>query len=113
MLGLAGFSDRYSKNGSLEERHFKEYIAEGLAVFSEGMSKEMGKKHLQFVNVQGGVDSDIGGLVDVTQAPINTPYEVAASAASFSKHLSTWVQNKGSESSYTFNSGTALLGLAF
>ena len=81
-LSLAGFSDtEIQKMGRWRSDTFKEYISEGLAVFSEGMSKEMGKKHFQFVNVQGGVDSDVGGLVDVTQALINTPYEIVAAAA--------------------------------
>ena len=43
-LSLAGFSDtEIQKMGRWRSDTFKEYISEGLAVFSEGMSKEMGK----------------------------------------------------------------------
>ena len=43
-LSLAGFSDtQIQKMGRWRSDTFKEYISEGLAVFSEGMSKEMGK----------------------------------------------------------------------
>ena len=41
----------------------------------------MKKKHIQFVNVQGGVDSDVGTVLDVTAALLNTPYDVTALAA--------------------------------
>ena len=81
-LHLAGFSDtEIQKMGRWKSDTFKEYITEGLAVFSEGMSEKMKKKHFQFVNVQGGVDSDVAAVVDVTDALINSPYEVAAKAA--------------------------------
>ena len=52
---------------------FKEYISEGLAAFSEGMSKEMSKSHFQFVNVQGGVDSDVVNLVDERERGYKLP----------------------------------------
>ena len=42
---------------------------------------KMKTKHVQFVNVQGGVDSDVGGVVDVTATLINTPYDMMAAAA--------------------------------
>jgi hypothetical protein len=81
-LHLAGFSDaELQKMGRWRSDTFKEYITEGLAVFSEGMSLKMKKKHFQFVNVQGGVDSDVCGVLDVTTALINTPYECVAKAA--------------------------------
>ena len=48
-------------------------------MYGKDMSEKM-KQTFQFVNVQGGVDSDVG-MVDVTASLVNTPYEVAASAA--------------------------------
>ena len=53
---------------------FKEYIREGLSTFSKGMSHDM-KKSFQFVNVHGGVDSDV---TDVTSDLVRAPYEVLA-----------------------------------
>ena len=78
-LHLAGYTDtEIQKMGRWRSDTFKEYITEGLAVFSKDMSHKMKKKHFQFVNVQGGVDSDVR---DITEALILSPYEVAASAA--------------------------------
>ena len=77
-LHLSGYSDReIQKMGRWRSDTFKEYIRESLSVFSQGMSKEM-KKSFKFVNVHGGVDSDI---TEVTEAMIASPYEVCASAA--------------------------------
>ena len=77
-LHLAGYSDReIQKMGRWRSDTFKEYIRENLSVFSQGMSTAM-KKTFKFVNVHGGVDSDI---VEVTEAMIASPYEVCASAA--------------------------------
>ena len=79
---LQVFSDtEIQKMGRWRSDTFKEYITEGLAVFSEGMSSKMKTKHFQFVNVQGGVDSDVNAVVDVTSALLNSPYEVTAKAA--------------------------------
>lgn len=77
-LHLAGYSDReIQKMGRWRSDTFKEYIRENLSEFSQGMSTAM-KKSLKFVNVSGGVDSDI---TEVTEAMIASPYEVCASAA--------------------------------
>ena len=71
-LHLNGYSDReIMKMGRWRGETFKEYIHEGFSAFSAGMSKSM-KKTFQFVNVQGGVKSDV---VDVTEVMINSPYE--------------------------------------
>ena len=53
---------------------FKEYISSQLSQFSVGMSKSM-KEVFNFVNVEGGVYSD------VTAAMINEPYPTTAIAA--------------------------------
>ena len=77
-LHLSGYSDReIQKMGRWRSDTFKEYIRENLSVFSQGMSKAM-QKSFKFVNVHGGVDSDI---TEVTDAMIASPYEVCASAA--------------------------------
>jgi hypothetical protein len=58
-LSLAGYSDReIQKMGRWRSATFKEYIREELACFSEGMSKNM-KRKFAFVNIAGGVYSDI------------------------------------------------------
>jgi len=78
-LHLAGYSDtEIQKMGRWRSDTFKEYITEGLAVFSTGMSTKMQKKHFQFVNVQGGVDSDV---VNVTSSLVHSPYDMGAAAA--------------------------------
>ena len=78
-LSLNGYSDlEIQKMGRWKSDTFKEYIAEGLSQFSVGMSKDM-KKTFQYVNVQGGVDADVG-VVDVTEQMVRMPYEVMAPA---------------------------------
>ena len=75
-LSLAGYSDReIQKMGRWRSATFKEYIREELACFSTGMSKSM-KRHFQFVNIAGGV------YTDVTDQVIPLPYNsiIAASA---------------------------------
>ena len=52
---------------------FLEYIREGLAEFSEGMSTSM-KRRFNFVNVEGGV------FRDITNVTLNTAYQVNTSA---------------------------------
>jgi hypothetical protein len=52
---------------------FLEYISDQLSSFSQGMSTKMAKV-LNFVNIAGGVSSD------VTNIAINTPYDTAAAA---------------------------------
>ena len=77
-LHLAGYSDReIQKMGRWRSDTFKEYIRESLSIFSKGMSTDM-KKSFKFVNVHGGVDSDIH---EVTQQMIDSPYEVCTSTA--------------------------------
>ena len=74
-LSLNGYSDReIQKMGRWRGETFKEYIREGLSTFSKGMSHAM-KKSFQFVNVHGGVDSDVN---DVTNDMVRAPYEVMA-----------------------------------
>ena len=75
-LSLAGYSDReIQKMGRWRSATFKEYIREELACFSAGMSKSM-KRHFQFVNIAGGV------YTDITAQVIPLPYNsfIAASA---------------------------------
>ena len=58
-LSLAGYSDRQiQKMGRWRSATFKEYIREELACFSEGMSRQM-KRLFQFVNISGGVYTDV------------------------------------------------------
>jgi len=77
-LHLAGYSDRQiQKMGRWRGETFKEYISEHLSVFSEGMSRAMGR-HFQFVNIAGGVNSD---LVDVTLSVMGREYDEPATAA--------------------------------
>ena len=76
-LALSGYLDReIQKMGRWRGATFKEYIREELACFSEGMSKDM-KRKFNFVNVAGGVYSD---LVDVTSTMLVTDYTTAAAA---------------------------------
>ncbi len=75
-LSLVGYSDReIQKMGQWRSATFKEYIREELACFSAGMSKSM-KQHFQFVNIAGGV------YTDITDQVIPLPYNsiIAASA---------------------------------
>ena len=53
---------------------FKEYIREELACFSQGMSRKM-KQHFQFVNISGGV------YTDVTEEVIPLPYHSSLATA--------------------------------
>ena len=48
---------------------FKDYVREDLACYSEGMTRSM-KRKFGFVNIAGGVFSD------VTAAVVATPYRV-------------------------------------
>ena len=69
-LSLSGFSDReIQKMGRWRSATFKEYIREELNCFSNGMSKQM-KRKFNFVNIAGGVYTDVTSLV-LTQ-PYNT-----------------------------------------
>lgn len=69
-LALSGYKDReIQKMGRWRSATFLEYIREGLADFSQGMSTSM-KRRFNFVNVEGGVFNDI---TDVT---LNTTYQV-------------------------------------
>ena len=68
-LSLAGYSDReIQKMGRWRSTTFKEYIREELACFSAGMSNNM-KRHFQFVNIAGGV------YTDITDQVIPLPYD--------------------------------------
>lgn len=74
-LSLSGYSDtQIQKMGRWRGATFKEYIREQLACFSEGMSTAM-KQTFQFVNVEGGVYSD------VTSTIVTSPYDANVSAA--------------------------------
>jgi hypothetical protein len=67
-LSLAGYSDReIQKMGRWRSATFKEYIREELACFSEGMSRQM-KRTFQFVNISGGV------YTDITEQVLPLPY---------------------------------------
>ena len=80
-LSLSGYSDReIQKMGRWRGETFKEYIREQLDVFSKGMSKNM-KQKFNFVNVEGGVNSDIVDVLDVTKAVCLTRPNAAACAA--------------------------------
>ena len=73
-LSLAGYPDRViQKMGRWRSATFLEYISDQLSSFSQGMSTNMAKV-LNFVNIAGGVSSD------VTNIAINTPYDTAAAA---------------------------------
>ena len=74
-LALAGYSDtQIQKMGRWRGATFKEYIREQLACYSHGMSKSM-KKRFNFVNVEGGV------WTDVTNTVVAHPYNANAAAA--------------------------------
>lgn len=74
-LSLAGYSDReIQKMGRWRSATFKEYIREELACFSSGMSTKM-KRHFQFVNIAGGV------YTDVTDQIIPLPYNSVVAVA--------------------------------
>lgn len=80
-LSLSGYSDReIQKMGRWRGETFKEYIREQLDVFSKGMSKNM-KQKFNFVNVEGGVNSDIVEVLDITKAVLLTRPNAAACAA--------------------------------
>ena len=75
-LSLAGYSDRQiQKMGRWRSATFKEYIREELACFSEGMSRQM-KRLFQFVNISGGVYTDVTN--DVLPLPYNPNIASAA-----------------------------------
>ena len=58
-LHLNGYSDReIQKLGRWRGQTFKEYIREGLSLFSKGMSTSMSKT-LKYVNIEGGFPIDI------------------------------------------------------
>ena len=70
-LLLSRYSDReIQKMGRWRSVTFKEYIREELNCFSDGMSKQM-KRKFNFVNISGGVYSDVTSVVLVQ--PYNTP----------------------------------------
>ncbi len=75
-LSLAGYSDReIQKMGRWRSATFKEYIREELACFSAGMSRKM-KRHFQFVNIAGGVYTDVTG--EVLPLPYHSTFAQAA-----------------------------------
>jgi hypothetical protein len=74
-LSLSGYSDReIQKMGRWRSATFKEYIREELACFSQGMSRNM-KQKFNFVNISGGV------YTDITHSLINTPNTITAPLA--------------------------------
>lgn len=75
-LSLSGYSDReIQKMGRWRSQTFKEYIREELSCFSAGMSTNM-KQKFNFVNIEGGVYSD------VTDAILQLPLPGEASTES-------------------------------
>jgi hypothetical protein len=79
-LSLSGYSDReIQKMGRWRGETFKEYIREQLDCFSKGMSKSM-KQKFNFVNVEGGVNTDIVEVVDITKAVLLTQPNAASAA---------------------------------
>ena len=80
-LSLSGYSDReIQKMGRWRGETFKEYIREQLDVFSRGMSTKM-KQKFNFVNVEGGVNTDVVDMVDITKTVLLTRSNAAAGAA--------------------------------
>ena len=80
-LSLSGYSDReIQKMGRWRGETFKEYIQEQLDCFSRGMSTKM-KQRFNFVNVEGGVNTDIVDMVDITKTVLLTRSNAAAGAA--------------------------------
>lgn len=74
-LSLSGYSDReIQKMGRWHSATFKEYIREELACFSRGMSRNM-KRKFNFVNIAGGV------YTDITHSLVNTPNTITAALA--------------------------------
>ena len=74
-LSLSGYSDtQIQKMGRWRGATFKDYIREQLACFAEGMTTAM-RQQFNFVNVEGGVASDITDVV------VTLPYEVDNHAA--------------------------------
>ena len=74
-LSLSGYSDReIQKMGRWRSATFKEYIRKELACFSKGMSRNM-KRKFNFVNIAGGV------YTDITHSLINTPNTITAVVA--------------------------------
>ena len=66
-LALSGYSDReIQKMGRWRSATFKEYIREGLACFSQGMTRQM-KRKFGFVNIAGGTYHDITNEIITTQ----------------------------------------------
>ncbi len=58
-LALAGYSDtQIQKMGGWRGATFKEYIREELAIYSEGMSKDM-KRKFGFVNIAGNAFHEV------------------------------------------------------
>ena len=74
-LALNGYSDReIQKMGRWRSATFKEYIREELSCYSAGMSTNM-KRQFNFVNIAGGV------YTDVTPTLLNTQYTTNNSMA--------------------------------
>ena len=74
-LSLSGYCDReIQKMGRWRSATFKEYIREELACFSQGMSRNM-KRKFNFVNIAGGV------YTDITRSLINSPNTITTTVA--------------------------------
>jgi hypothetical protein len=77
-LALNGYSDReIQKMGRWRSATFKEYIREELSCYSAGMSTNM-KRKFNFVNIAGGVYTDVTPTVIQTQYTCNTRAAEAA-----------------------------------
>jgi hypothetical protein len=77
-LALNGYSDReIQKMGRWRSATFKEYIREELSCYSAGMSTNM-KRKFNFVNIAGGVYTDVTPTLIDTNYTLNT---MAAEAA--------------------------------
>ena len=78
---LSGYSEReIQKMGLWWGETFKEYIREQLDVFLRGISTKM-KQKFNFVNVEGGVNTDVVDMVDITKTVLLTRSNAAAGAA--------------------------------
>ena len=74
-LHLNGYSDReIQKMGRWRGQTFKEYIREGLSMFSKGMSTSMSKT-LKYVNIEGGFPIDITTAIPYQENEMNQDQE--------------------------------------
>ena len=76
-LSLAGFSDyQIQKMGCWSKQVFKEYIADQLSNFTDGMSEKMSRSY-NFVNIAaGGRDGKYGECTGVTIETLDAEYSV-------------------------------------